>query len=96
MTIFEYILDCELKSAEERLEKLKEFDAPTVIINGQESAIENLKAGKITISGDTDVLSDIYESREIKKGRGGKIYITINGNVNYFPNARYGRYIKKA
>jgi len=96
MTIREYILEGALKSAETRLDDLIKLNAPRVIIDGQQEYVNKLKAGELNIGGDTSVLDEEFVSREMKKGRGGKAYIVINENVNFFPNARYGMYIRRA
>ena len=96
MTIREYIVNMTLKAAEERLEALKRIGAPAVIIDGQTKTVDDLKNGKLKISGDLEALDLEYKDREIKTGRGGKKYLVINGKVNYFPNAKYGMYIKFA
>lgn len=96
MTIREYILEGALKSAETRLDDLIKLNAPRVIIDGQQEYVNKLRAGELNIGGDTSVLDEEFVSREMKKGRGGKTYIVINENVNFFPNARYGMYIRRA
>ena len=96
MTIREWVVKGVLSATEYRLEKLKEMNAPKVMIEGVGKQVESLKAGIIKIGGDKDVLDEIFESVETRKGRGGATYYCINGNVNFFPNARYGLYIKRA
>lgn len=97
MTIRDYIIDGALKTAEDRLEKLIEMGAPNVMITGQQSAVDSLKSGELKIGGDVELLNEEFVDREFKKGNGGKAYISINsGTVNFFPNARYGMYIKRA
>lgn len=94
MTIRNYILNGAISTAKERLEKLQAINAPQVIIDGQKRAIADLENGNLKIGGDTKVLDREFENREFKTGRGGKGYILINGNVSFFPNAKYGMYIK--
>lgn len=96
ITVKEYILDGLLRGEKDRLEKLTQFGAPQVVIDGQRKFVEKLEAGDLRIGGDKDALDDTFQSREIRKGRGGKTYIVINGNINYFPAAQYGPYIKRA
>jgi len=96
MTIKEYLIGCELKAAEYRLSELKDMGAPVVMITGQEKCVEDMKAGIFKVSGDTELLEEEYVEREVKKGRSGKPYLTINGHINYFPKAKYGRYITEA
>ncbi len=96
MTIKDYIRNKLLESGKERLEKLVEISAPEIVITGQKKFIENIKSGNIEISGDTDTLSDAFETIEAKKGKGGKTYYVFNGSINFFPKARYGMFIKRA
>jgi hypothetical protein len=93
MKIGEYIISKELKGAEDRKNKFEEIGAPQIMIDGQSKMIEDLKNGKIKISGELNLLEVEYTSSEVKKGKGGKIYITFNNSINYFPNAKYGKYI---
>ena len=98
MKIKEFILQAEIKNYSFRLDKLIEYRAPVVMIEGQRKLVEELKKGKLNIKGDIEVLGKEFLSYEKKTGRGGKFYIQFNcndGKVNYFPAARYGRYIKK-
>lgn len=94
MTIREYIIKGTLTTAEERLNKLTEIRAPQVMIDGQSKLVNSLKAGKIKIGGDTKVLDEEFKTREIKTGNGGKPYIVINDGIHFFPQAKYGMYIK--
>lgn len=95
ITVKDYILAGLLKEAKDRLEKLTKFNAPKVVVDGQRKFVERLEAGDLKISGDKDALDDTFQSREFRKGHGGKTYIVINGNINYFPAAQYGPYIKR-
>ena len=96
MTIGEWIIKGMLTATEERLEKLIEMNAPKIMIELVGKQVEDLKVGKIKVGGDKDCLTEAFESVEVKKGRGGAKYYHINGNVNFFPNAKYGLYIKRA
>lgn len=96
MTIREYILNGAIKTAQTRLEKLKEMSAPQIMIATLEADIEQMQAGSLKIGGDVEVLDEELVSREFKTRRGGKQYIQINGCINFFPNAKYGMYVKKA
>lgn len=96
MTIREKIITNEIAAQSERLTKLSEMGAPAVMITGTEKIIADLKSGNLKVGGDVELLDQEYVSGEPKKGNGGKTYIQINGNINYFPNTRYGRYIKMA
>jgi hypothetical protein len=95
MTIREYILNGKIKNDENRLAKLIEMQAPSIMITSLENQIAELKSGNLQIGGDIEVLDDEFISREFRIGRGGKQYIQINGTINFFPNAQYGLYIKR-
>lgn len=94
MTVKEFIVKNELRSAAERLAKLKELGAPDIMIVGQNKIVDELKAGKIKISGAVEKLENEVMDFEVKKGRGGKQYVEFSDGTMCFPNARYGRYIK--
>ena len=93
--IIDFILRNEYRQAQERLEKLIQMNAPQVIIQGQQKLVEELSTGKIKIGGDQDLLQCTFETFEIKKGRGGKLYIQFDNGIKYFPNAKYGRFITR-
>lgn len=93
MTIREYIIQGYVSSLEIRLHKLVEINAPEVVIQNVSESIK--KAHCVKIGGDVEVLDDEFKYRHIKTGRNGKKYICINDNVNFFPNAKYGLYVKK-
>jgi len=100
MKINEFLKEKILENLKKRLNKLVAIPAPEIIIEALKKEIKNIEAGKeIKISGDTKYLTHNFISDEIKIGQGGKKYtqfILENGEkVNYFPNAKYGRYIKK-
>ena len=95
MTVKEYILEKEIISVGNRLERLKELGAPKIMITTLEGEVEALKQGELKIGGDLTLLDETFENREIKTGRGGSQYVQINGSINYFPTAKYGRYIVK-
>ena len=96
MTIREWICQNEARMFEYRLERLEAMNAPKVMIEAQRKAVDELKAGKIEVGGEKNLLDVEFESFIQKKGNGGKAYLTINGKINYFPQAQYGRYIKTA
>ena len=54
--------------------------------------------GKIKFTGNKEALDLTFKSIERKVGRGGKSWLRIETEegktLNYFPVARYGRYIK--
>ena len=95
MTIREYIVNAELNIAESRLNKLHEIGAPEVMLKSLADCINNLQNGNIEVSGDSNLLDVNYVSSEIKTGNGGKKYICFNNSINYFPKAKYGKYIVK-
>ena len=96
-TIRTYICECEAKMQKERLEKLIEMSAPEIMITRTKEIIVELETENIKVGGDKELLDVEFINREVKKGRGGKTYISLNnGTINYFPNAQYGRYIKRA
>ena len=90
MTIREKIIEGLLTAGTERLEKLIELGAPTVIITGQQQYVENLKRGEVKIAGEQNLLDIEFSSVEQKKGRGGKSYYSFNDDINFFPVTRYG------
>jgi len=97
MTIRENICKNEVRMMKERLDRLTELGAPRIIIlETLPKQIAELEAGNLTgIGGDLELLDVEVESIENRTGRGGKLYIVYNGSINYFPAARYGRYIKR-
>lgn len=95
MTIKDVIIKTELTALKERLEKMKEMDAPDIIIDSLLTEINNLESGSLKIGGDKSLLNTEFVSSEIKTGSGGKRYVHFNNGINYFPQARYGRYIAK-
>lgn len=96
MNIKEWICKNEAMIQAERLAKLTEAEAPEIIIDSIKQEIARLEAGILKISGNADLLAVEFESVTQKKGRGGKPYLHINGKINYFPYAKYGRYIANA
>lgn len=71
-----------------RAQELIKIQAPQIIIDNQLKLVQNPK-----ISGDTSLLGVEIISKELRTGRGGKKYIVYNGNIGFFPNAKYGMYI---
>ena len=74
--------------------------APDILIENLKenlSFLEESKSNYFNVTGDKEVLKWEVKSFESFNGRGGKSYIVFHckeGDVNFFPNARYGRYIK--
>jgi len=93
MTIREKIIENEITMLKERVEALKCMNMPACMFEGAADEIEKLEAGILAIGGDTSLLDAEYVSGEVKRGRGGKQYVQINGCINFFPKAKYGRYI---
>lgn len=96
MTIREKIIENEITATAQRLEALENMGAPAVVIEGTKKNLDALKAGIIKVGGDNKLLDEEYINGEVKKGNGGKQYVHINGCINYFPNAQYGRFIATA
>lgn len=96
MTIKEYIIEKETAIYTERLEKLETIGAPQIVITAQRNAIKELQTGNFKVGGDTNLLDYNFKNREVKTGRSGKTYISFDGKINYFPTAKYGRYIVTA
>lgn len=95
MTIKEYILKVELLNAEHRLQKLTEIKAPAIMIEKQGEFVTELSQGVIKIGGNDGLLKQEVVSVEPKRGVGGKPYFIFNGDVKYFPVAKYGRFINR-
>ena len=97
MTLREYINRCERQNIEYRLSKLKELGAPKVIIDGLGHDLELTKTNDLEISGDQDLLDKLeYQAHYVEKWRDGEGYLVIKTKdciVNYFPRAKYGRFI---
>lgn len=93
--IADFILKTEYRGAQERLEKLIKMEAPKIMVQGQQKLVEELSTGKIKIGGDQDLLQYTFETFEIKKGNGGKLYVQFDNGIKYFPNAKYGRFITR-
>ena len=93
MTISNDILTHRQQMFEKRLNDLKRISAPQMIIdNAAKSAAQ---PGFKTLDETFDVE---FATREVKTGRGGVqylVYHTADGrSASYFPNAKYGSFIK--
>lgn len=95
MTIKEYIIENTISWMKERKCKLVEFGAPSVLISAINTELDKLQSGELTCSGEKELLDEEFISDEVRKGRGGIPYHVFNGNINYFPKAKYGRFIAK-
>ena len=96
MTIKEFIIEKELPMNKERLNKLIEIDAPEIMIRAISEQISKMENGELKIDGDLELLDYEFKDYEVKRRRGGKIYIVFDKSINYFPNTKYGRYIKRS
>jgi len=82
-----------IRNLEKRKERLKEIRAPEVCISGMDIAIKNIDR----LKGHEYFPLEIMKT-EVKTGRGGKkyrVFKTEIGNVFYFPQARFGPFLKK-
>lgn len=94
MTVKEHIIKSTKLALEERISKLEDMQAPSVMLDAEKRNLENIE--NIKISGEVELLEEEFETVEQRKGRGGVVYYRYNGNINYFPKAKYGRYISKS
>lgn len=99
MKIKNYLFKKIAESNRKRAKRFIEIGAPKIVIENLLQEAEKLETGgSVKIDGDKEALDLEFVSEEFLTGRGGKKYIQFmigNGQkVNYFPNARYGRYIK--
>lgn len=92
MTLKEKIFELELAAMKTRLEKLLELGAPRVMSESLSKAIEK---ADIKIGGDQALLAETFVTVEAKKGNGGKQYLLFNNSIQYFPQAKFGKYICK-
>lgn len=94
-TLKEKILDMEIKVVSERLEVFNRIEgSPQIVKDMLNNKLSEYESGNIKIGGCKSLLDTTYENHEVKKGRGGKPYISFNnGTINYFPQARYGKCI---
>lgn len=93
----DWIVDGLLNNAKDRLNKLKEINAPEIMINGQAKYVKKLEDGNLKgiVSGDSRALNSIMKNVRRSVGNGGKSFFVINdASIFYYPNAKYGPYIK--
>lgn len=96
MKIIEKIIEIEIANLEDRLETYKKLGGPQIIIKTIPEKIEKMKNDGIKITDKDDLGQMEYISHEVKKGRGGKIYIHFNDCINYFPNGyAHGAFLAK-
>lgn len=95
MTIREKIIESEIKMLVERIKQYKSIDGPECVIKKMEADIVDLQSGKIKIGGSKELLDIEWngENVTVSKAFGGKLKIQYNGFINYYPHARYGRFI---
>ena len=95
MKIEEYIINATIESVEARRDKLVAMQAPEILIKSIDEELDRLRDGKLKCGGDVELLQAEFVSVEQKKGKGGIPYFTFNGDINYFPKAKYGRFVAK-
>lgn len=94
-TIKEELIEVLLQTARDRLQKLTSIEAPAIVVEKQKEYVQSLMNGELKIRGELDILAKPYKKAERKVGNGGKVYYVINDSYNFFPNAKYGMYIKR-
>jgi Holliday junction resolvase len=60
--------------------------------------LQHLENGELTVNDKHQLLDKTYTSVEVKRGRGGQLYVqftTSEGLINYFPNGKYGPFIAR-
>lgn len=95
MTVKEWIIKGTISALEERRQKLIDMGAPSILIEKTGEELINLYNGVFACKGEVELLEEEMIDVEQKKGRGGIPYYTFNGNINYFPRAKYGRFVAK-
>lgn len=95
MTIKEYIIENTISGIKARLNTLKSIGAPEVMVKSCEDELNRLAEGNLKCGGNIELLEEEFISDELRRGRGGIPYHVLNGNINYFPKAKYGRFIAK-
>ena len=95
MTIKEYIIEGTKTALEERRDKLVAMQAPDILITSIGDELINLYKGELKCSGEIELLDEEMNNVEQRKGKGGIPYYVFNGNINYFPKAKYGRFVAK-
>lgn len=95
MTIKDYIIDGTITALMDRENRMKELGAPAIIITTIGEEIDRLMKKELRCGGEKELLDEEMVSVEKKKGRGGIPYYVFNGDINYFPKAKYGRFIAK-
>ena len=79
----------------DRLAYLERSGAPDSMIEKTDAELQVVRDGDMEVGGDMDVLDEPFKGFVSKKGYSGNEYLQINGNINFYPNARYGYFIKR-
>lgn len=95
MTVRDYIIKGTIRALTERVKKLEEMQAPQIMCDKIHEEIANLNADIFKCGGDVHCLEDEFITVETKKGNAGKVYYIFNDYIHYYPNAKYGRYVKE-
>lgn len=95
MTIKDFIIEGTTSALIDRWKRLKDMDAPAILIQCCEEELTRLANHELRCDGKVELLNEEYLSHVEKKGRGGITYYVFNGNINYFPHAKYGRFVVK-
>ena len=104
-TVAEHLVSVLENGFATRLEKLKEMKAPEILITRVEDDLTFILSHDVKTvikefvdCKEPELFDAIFVSSETKIGNGGKpysIYQTSVGELNYFPNARFGRFLKR-
>jgi len=94
-TIRAWIADQAISSRQARVANLVDMKAPQFVIDHELAQIAAHQSGEIKIGGETELLDIEVVSAETKTGRGGKPFVVFNGEIAYFPKAKFGRLIKR-
>jgi len=97
MKIAQAVNEIVLSRSRDRLQKLKELQAPEIVWKREEEIVARCEAGFFRVQG-MDKLGQIeIISREVKTGRGGKTYVvfqTAEGPVYLF-DGKHGKFLTK-
>lgn len=95
MNVRSWIADQAIAGRQARVANLIEMKAPQFVIDHELAQIAAHQSGEIKIAGEVELLEVEVISVETKTGRGGKPYVVFNGDIAYFPKAKFGRRIKR-
>ena len=95
-TIKEYIIKFELNILQDRLSRLKEINAPNIVINTLQEEINRLKEGilKLTNGKKLSEQYEVVDPKIVKTGDGGYCLIQFGNKIEYCRNNR-NRYVRK-